>query len=283
MNKALDYGKLKEQQAQGKLLKKHLKFPMYAQIKYDGNYVTVVVKDGKPTYYSSKPKEYLHPTDITFEKAKDGVYIAERYYHTGKLGLRTETALFGPKELQTARSDNKYVVHDYLTLCEYERGYSDRTYKMRLDDLINSGIKLKNIIVSVLIHSEAELDIYLDKTVKQGYEGIVAKSPNWKWKNTKSRTVEFIKYKKRPTADLLCIGTTDGTGKYEGMIGALILVDSYGREVQVGSGLNDSDRAKPKEYFKNKIVEIEYEQIMDTYIHPTFIGIRDDKTTEDID
>ena len=283
MNKALDYGKLKEQQAQGKLLKKRLKFPMYAQVKYDGNYVTVVVKNGEPTYYSSKPKEYLHPNDNTFVKANDGVYIAERIYKEGKLGQRTGTALYGTKTLQTARADNHYKIHDYLTIEEYEQGFSDRTYEERIDSLIKSGLPIESKCHAFIITDEEGLNEFLDETTKQGYEGLVAKTLDWKWKRTKSRTVEFIKYKKRPTADLLCIGTTEGTGKYENMIGALILVDSYGREVNVGSGLNDIERSrKPEEYIGN-VVEIEFEQIIDTYIQPTFIGIREDKTEEDID
>jgi DNA ligase-1 len=283
MNKALDYGKLLESQKQGKLLKKKLVFPIYVQIKYDGAYATIIVKDGKPTYYSSKPKVYLHPTDRTFDNAVDGVYIAERYYGDGKLGLRTETALFGTKSLQTARSDNKYKIHDYLTLEEYERGYSDLGYSYRLDRLIHSGIETKHIVQTLNFSSIETVEIALEDIVKDGYEGIVMKSPKWRWERTKSRTVDFCKWKKRPTADLLCIDVTEGTGKYEGMIGALILQDSQCRIVQVGSGLIDSDRARDKSYFIGEVIEIEYEQIMETYIQPTFITLRKDKDTKDID
>jgi len=283
MNKALDYNKLLEAQAEGRLLKKHISFPIFVQTKYDGAYASIVVKNGKPTYYSSQPKEYLHPTDKTFDNVIDGVYIAERYYGKRTLGLRTETALYGPKKLQTARSDNKYVIHDYLTLEEYERGYSDLGYSYRLDKLIHSGIETKHIVQSLNFSSIETVEIALEDIVKDGYEGIVMKYPKWKWERTKSRKVEFCKWKKRPTADLLCVGVTDGTGKYEGMIGALILQDSKGRVVNVGSGLNDNDRARSPYYFIGTVAEIEYEQIMDTYIQPTFITIRSDKTQEDID
>jgi DNA ligase-1 len=123
----------------------------------------------------------------------------------------------------------------------------------------------------------------LKEATSSGYEGIVMKNPMWEWKSTKSRTVDFCKWKRRPTADLLCISTTEGTGKYEGMIGALVLQDSKGRVVQVGSGLNDDDRLVEPDNFIGNVVEIEYEQIMETYIQPTFITIRLDKTKEDID
>ena len=67
------------------------------------------------------------------------------------------------------------------------------------------------------------------------------------------------------------------------MIGALVLEDSQGRRVSVGSGLTDGDRNEHYNAFEGKVVEIEYEQIIDTYIQPTFIRVRYDKTKEEID
>ena len=97
------------------------------------------------------------------------------------------------------------------------------------------------------------------------------------------RVNHSIKLKYRPTADLLCIDVEQGEGKYTGMIGSLVLQDMTGRVVKVGSGLSDFDRTMLSGHFINSIIEIEYEQIMDTYIQPTFIRVRDDKTKEEID
>ena len=63
-------------------------------------------------------------------------------------------------------------------------------------------------------------------------------------------------------ADLLCIGTTEGEGKYSKEIGALILRDKKGREVAVGSGLSDYDRSLDPLNFIGKVIEIGYEQII---------------------
>ena len=73
------------------------------------------------------------------------------------------------------------------------------------------------------------------------------------------------------------------------MVGSLVLQESTGRLVSVGSGMSDEDRNKPSSYFVGKVVEIEYEQIADTYIQPTFgsdtvgVTLRLDKTEEEID
>ena len=112
--------------------------------------------------------------------------------------------------------------------------------------------------------------------VAQGWEGAMLIEPSSLYEVAK-RVNHAIKLKGRKTADLMCIGIEPGEGKYEGFIGSLVLEDSKGRRVSVGSGLNDQDRDKNREYFIGKVIEIGYEQIMDTYIQPTFICIREDK------
>ena len=118
--------------------------------------------------------------------------------------------------------------------------------------------------------------------VNQGYEGMYLKSPTHLYYPGK-RVNDAIKLKLRPTVDLLCIDMEEGEGKYTGLIGSLVLKDRKGRLVKVGSGLTDSDRNQSKDYYVGKVIEVEYEQILDTYIQPTFIGIREDKTLEEID
>ena len=79
------------------------------------------------------------------------------------------------------------------------------------------------------------------------------------------------------------MGITEGEGKYKGMIGSLVLQDASGRIVSVGSGLSDAYRSKASIAYIGKVIEIEYEQILDTYIQPTFVTVRLDKTKEEID
>jgi len=283
IQKSLDYNKLKEQQAKGKLLKKQLKFPLLAQIKYDGAYTVIEVSnDYKVTYHTSGGLQYKLQTKPDFEEyLKPGFYIAERIMKGGKLGTRRYTALTGPKTNQLANAHSTFKIHDYLSYDEYTKGKAVRSYVRRYQHLC--AIPREYRVYNLIVRDITSLEDFLDIVVKNGYEGLVLKDPDWIWKDTKSRNIECAKYKKRPTADLLCIGVSVGNGKYEGMIGALVLEDSQGRRVQVGSGLDDNDRAADPQYFLDSVVEIEYEQILDTYIQPTFIQIRSDKTKEEID
>ena len=49
------------------------------------------------------------------------------------------------------------------------------------------------------------------------------------------------------------------------------------------AGLDDTDRSGLHAYYIGKVIEVEYEQILDTYIQPTYKTIREDKTKEEID
>lgn len=290
IQKALDLNKLFQEHNKGKLLKKILKFPVLVPIKFDGNYVVVLVERGKPRFITSGGLEYTHLDgggDI-FNDLPDRAFLAERIWGKGVLGDRNRCNLKGPKDAQTSKG-HSYKVFDMLTLEEYYDGQSHIRYSVRAeavqayfngDHLAGKGL---------LIHTQEELDAYLKKVVNKGFEGVMCIQPDWKWKATKNRNMNFIKYKKRPTVDLLCIGATEGEGKYTGVIGSLRLQDSEGRTVDVGSGMSDEDRMQHPDFFVGKVVEMFYEQIVNTYIQPTFgseyegVLIRTEKTAEDID
>ena len=51
----------------------------------------------------------------------------------------------------------------------------------------------------------------------------------------------------------------------------------FNKRKWLGSGLGDTDRNKPESHFVGKTIEIEYEQILETYILPVYKFIREDK------
>ena len=293
MNKALDYNKLQEQWGKGKLLKKVPRKLYYVSKKMDGHYTTVVKHLGKARYYSSSFIEYfpVQPTWLDNIEVPTGVYICERAVG-GKLGDRTLCSLTGPQNRKEARATHEYLVHDHIPLDVFNGSSKASPYARRVEILTNILRHTGNLdkqIEETGLKTLDEAQEILAQWVKQGYEGIMLKSPDWVWKDTTSRTVDLMKWKARPTADLFCIRTNPGEDKYEGLIGSLLLQDSMGRLVSVGSGMSDEDRARDPEYFIGKVVEVEYEQILDTYVQATFgsktlgVTIRDDKGPGGID
>lgn len=257
--------------------------------KYDGNRIFIVKIGGRLSFFTSDWKQFDFPhIPELLENYQDFTLECEFNYSSfGKLGDRVNSAI-----LTTWRTNfnkgisNRYIdiskvqikVFDYLEITS--TGYTTKVpYYHRLE--IARTLKLPEFIQVITTtrmfgYEAKQMAKYL---VKQGWEGLMCVEPN-SYYDIGKRGNHIVKLKYRKTADLLCIGVAEGEGKYQGMIGALLLKDSEGRVVSVGSGLDDLDRSYKNDYI-GKIIEIEYEQIIDTYIQPTFGCVRYDKHESD--
>jgi len=271
-----------------KVPKSKLEDRFYHSIKYDGHYVQIHKAGDNVRFFTSSGKEFYvkNVAEELIENNPGRDFILEAEYintSSGKLGSRGYSAKLTTyrtnfeKGIETNAIDNeRFMVFDCIdTMLSFEDRLcwilEELDYGKHCELVDFSGIdtleECKN---------EAKL------VVKDDYEGLYLKSPNHMYREGK-RVNDAIKLKLRPTADLLCRSVLSGDGKYMGMVGSLVLQDKAGRSVQVGSGLSDEQRGLPNEYFIGKVIEIEYEQILATYIQPTFIRVRDDKTKEEID
>lgn len=141
------------------------------------------------------------------------------------------------------------------------------------------------VIESKILYSKAEAAAYFDEKLADGQEGAMIKDPNEPWSDTRSQKV--LKMKSEKAADLRVVGVTEGTGKYAGMIGSLQCVTDDGQlEVSVGSGLTDKDRMRNASEFVDMIIEVKYNQVIESkdrdtkcLFLPIFKKIRGDKTT----
>lgn len=253
----------------------------YASVKYDGNYCQIHKIGNDVTIYSSgdKPIKLNDLEEWLIKNNPDCDFILEAEFigtSVGKLGDRTKCGMMTTWRTNTAKGipcnflNNRFMIFDIVA-----KGTFDNRLKMMLE--LNLPYNLQ--IVEYKMVDMAKANILALDACNEGWEGLFLKHKTHTQREGK-RVNDAIKIKLRPTADLLCIGVTEGEGKYKGMIGALNLIDNKGRQVQVGSGLDDNDRlASPNKYI-DKIIEIEYEQIIDTYIQPTYVCIRLDKTKE---
>jgi ATP-dependent DNA ligase len=261
----------------------------YVSIKYDGHYVQIHKKGNNVTFFTSGGKEFYieHIADELCNLNPNVDFIIECEYiadTTGKLGCRGSAA-----KLTTYRTNFAKGL---------ESGSIVGKDIFKVFDIIIEGIPfyIRNMTLNQLnlgTHCEKACtirekpfkleNIDVNSFLDEGYEGLYLKHKDHIYEPGK-RVNTAIKLKGRKTADLLCLGMEPGEGKYEGMIGSLILIDTKGRVVRVGSGLNDSDRLMAFDLaFKDRVIEIEYEQILDTYIQPTYLRVRNDKTKEEID
>ena len=262
----------------------------YVSTKYDGNQIFIAKQGNWVRWFTSDWKEFDLPK-IGHELKEingDFVIVAEMNYHAeGKLGDRTKVQGKITTERVNFRKglpcslDERKVSIKAFDMVEFDSyGIANLLYKDRIEQL---GFLIPQLphniqVVANQLMTGLEAKIHSKALAMDGWEGCMCMEPNHYYHMDK-RVNHAIKLKDRPTADLLCIGVTDGEDKYEGMIGALELKDKQGRRVNVGSGLSDDERGHHEDCFLGKIIEISYEQILDTYQQPVYNRVRDDKHT----
>lgn len=263
--------------------------------KYDGNQIWIIKQNNRVSFFTSDWKEFYNSViaDDLVENCFGNFIVVAEYNHDciGMLGDRPKSAIlttfrtnFKKKLPNSSWEEVKaYIkVFDFLVINK-DTLITNEPYTNRLQiaraTLYNSSFL--EVVETLLLSGKAAIE-HTKQLVKAGWEGTMLSDPDEIYHIGK-RVNHCIKLKFRKTADLYCIGIEPGEGKYEDMIGSLILEDSSGRKVMVGSGLSDIDREVEPNYFIGQVIEIEYEQIMDTYIQPVFITMRLDKSKEEID
>ncbi|WP_024346061.1 ATP-dependent DNA ligase [Lacrimispora indolis] len=165
------------------------------------------------------------------------------------------------------KSQLKLVVFDIFPLEEFWTGKSAETYGKRsnglsllslfIDDYGSKNIEIVPRVYSGTDHNE--IWKWLDIAEKEDWEGIMI---NLDTPYECKRTKNLIKVKKFFSADLLCTGVEEGSGRNKGTLGALVC-DYKGYSVNVGSGFTDEQR---KYYWENpdevvgRIVSVKYKE-----------------------
>lgn len=87
------------------------------------------------------------------------------------------------------------------------------------------------------------LDNILSEVINSGGEGLMLHHVNAQY--TIGRNSDLMKLKKHQDAEATIIGFSEGKGKYQGKIGALVVETSTGVKFKIGSGLTDYLRVNP--------------------------------------
>lgn len=118
-----------------------------------------------------------------------------------------------------------------------------------------------------------------NKFQEQGLEGAIVKDPHGYY--SRRRTFAWMKLKAEDSLDLEVVGSFEGTGKYVGMLGGLVV--KFGdNTVSVGSGLSDEQRKSfwaSREQLNGRLIEVGFHEVTPdkSLRHPRFMRFRDDK------
>ncbi|MHA7925771.1 MAG: DNA ligase [Marinobacter sp.] len=91
--------------------------------------------------------------------------------------------------------------------------------------------------------SHEHLMLRLDKVVAGGGEGLMLRLGASGYRSGRSN--DLLKVKQYQDAEAVVVHHLPGKGKYEGLMGSLLVELEDGRQFRIGSGFSDSERASP--------------------------------------
>ena len=275
----------------------------YIQEKLDGNRcIAYYDYDEQKWKFQSRSGK---PLKVDFDMSwAYSFYAEDKEYPTfdgeimtlGKAGSRDFNSTSGAIN---GKFTDKSALHYYI----YDIVAPKLTYKERKEildkcaELINVTINahqctILKVLDTVELYPNPDyntaLDVWLDKIVDKGGEGIILRDPDAVYQCGK-RTSALLKYKKVQTMDLRIVGWNEGNGKYIGAIGSFICQTDDG-EYQVNvSGMPDDMHYSDPDKWMNKIIEVAYFDVSQSKNNsykslrfPRLKRIRDDKDTTSI-
>jgi len=282
-----------------------IKFPAYAQMKMDGMRFNAIVRDGKCEFRSRNGKEILllgnlEQEFISLAGSVDCVFDGELLVMDDDscqfMDRQTGNGILNKANKGTISAADAAKVHasvwDLIPYVQFTDGYSGSPYSKRfstLEAIVNKqSSKDKKIwaVTSTIVETIEQAQEIFQDYLSNGYEGIILKDGNGVWEDKRSKTQ--IKFKGELECDLKIVAIEEGTGKYAGMLGAIVCESSDGKvKVSVGSGFNDAHRKNLGKEILDKIVAIKYNSRIknklgdESLFLPVFVEIRDDKDIAD--
>lgn len=136
----------------------------------------------------------------------------------------------------------KEVSYQVFDVPEASGGLLQRMTKLTAYLKANPTAHIQPVRQFVLKKTDS-LNATLNQVVAQGGEGLVIREPNVAYQP--GRTTFAFKFKPKYDDECRVIGYTEGKGKYQGQVGALICVNEQNQKLKLGSGLTDAQRRQP--------------------------------------
>lgn len=273
--------------------------------KLDGYRALVEVKDGQVQAIRTrkgKPIEGVTELKQAIEDATRGIkghmiYDGEVLKEDRQKKLSTVERFQQTSRLVSSKNEAKdlgFHIFDALPYDQFQLGQSLHPYIQRRMSYLHPVSEQQNDflhVVPVLGTSNKETIVaWSDWAVSKGYEGVMLNDPQAVYQT--KRTKSLLKVKAMRTADLPIIGFEEAIdGKNKGGLKSLIVKLDDENEVNVSSGLTEKQREdiwRNQEAYLGKIVEVKYfEETTNqkggrSLRFPVVMGIRDDKTQEDV-
>lgn len=129
----------------------------------------------------------------------------------------------------------------------YELPGGEGNFAARIQSLETSvaqlGVPWLHLVPQSRVTDKVALRLMLDKIVHAGGEGLMLHRLDAQWQTGRSDVL--LKLKPQLDAEAEVVAHEPGQGKYQGMLGALVVVTADGQRFRLGTGLSDEQRRKP--------------------------------------
>lgn len=240
-------------------------------LKMDGIRCMCVIKNGEATFYTRQGQVIDGLGELMGEVKKLSPHIV----FDGELlidgGLKMESKMAYKLTTKSVRKDGEktgitYHIFDMFAVSDLADKKSVIPYKFRRRTLNNLMVKIDLLnlhhvqIVPCLYRGEDTDKIVetLNQVRSQNQEGVMINIDDAPYQF--KRTNDLLKVKVMQDADLLITGVQEGSGRFKGTLGSLI-VSYKGNQVGVGSGLSDEMRSSiwnDPDRFIGRIATIQY-------------------------
>jgi len=283
-----------------------IKFPAYAQMKMDGMRFNAIVREGKVEFRSRNGKQIHLLGHLEKEFAAlagdvdcvfDGELLVMMEGDHQFADRQTGNGILNKANKGTISDKEASLVHatvwDVIPYLYFTDGHCPVPYSKRfssLGDLVKaqpSKDKRIWLVSSEIVETYEKAQEIFNEYLSLGYEGIILKDGSGIWEDKRAK--HQIKFKGELECDLKIVAVEEGTGKYAGLLGAIVCESADGVvKVNVGSGFNDVHRKNLKEKdLMGKIVAVKYNARIknklgdESLFLPIFIEVRDDKDVAD--
>jgi hypothetical protein len=280
--------------------KTKLSWPMMAQTKMDGMRFNAIVENGQVSYRTRAGKELdlfgVLDADVMNLTAETEYVLDGELLMAGADGKpmdrKTGNGLLTKFQKGTGTPELakqiRAVVWDIIPLFTFRKGRCSMGYRERHLMLHPNKVGRIQVAPITIVNSMEEAQTLYQRKLAEGEEGLVLKDPKGQWED--KRVKHQVKMKAELEADLVVVGYTEGTGKYAGKIGSLLVETEDGEvKTSVGTGLNDEERSLDPSEFMGKIVAVKYNAVITdkktgakSLFLPVFVEIREDKNIADV-
>jgi DNA ligase-1 len=272
----------------------NVSYPLLASPKLDG--IRAIVKDGVVLSRSLKPIP---------NKYVQGLFAKRLEYCDGELIVGEPTSLTCYRDTLSGVMSEKGEPDVKFWMFDYIRHPTD-PYIARRECLTHS--RFSPVLEQVIVADEKELLYYEEQCLTLGYEGLILRDPNAKYKFGRSTANEgyLLKLKRFVDAEVEVIGfeermhngneaTVSELGRTKrsshkanksgrGDLGALVCRLPSGVEFNIGTGFTDDDRATiwaDRDNLVGRLAKFKSFPIggKEAPRHPVFLGWRDERDT----